>query len=143
MLEKGCRFERATEYESVLLSHLSIPFSSPSHVKGAYICVGMYHVPRSLLFIFSDSDGKRVCKKYEFVEPENLFIWFFLPINLLNVVLCEIEGKGTWSERNSRCFEIYSLVFTMPDESEIIDRYSQDITELSVSKDEKEKESEE
>ncbi|GKT19972.1 hypothetical protein ADUPG1_011610, partial [Aduncisulcus paluster] len=112
------------EVDDVHLSYLSIPFLLPHPVKGAYICVHKYGSSPSLLFTFSDSDGKKTYKKYEFTEPHNLYAWHFLPIDLSNIVLCEIEGKGTWDEKNCRWFGICSLVFTMPDESEIIERLS-------------------
>ncbi|GKT37342.1 hypothetical protein ADUPG1_010144, partial [Aduncisulcus paluster] len=95
----------------VKLSHLSIPFPSPSPMKGAYICVNKYDSSPSFLFTFTDCDGKKTCKKYEFTRPKHWYEWHFLPIDLDNVVLCEIEGKGTWYEKNSRCFDIRSLVF--------------------------------
>ncbi|GKT31534.1 hypothetical protein ADUPG1_005947 [Aduncisulcus paluster] len=99
----------------VFLSHLSIPFTSPSPMKGAYICVGKKYSSPSLLFTFTDCDGKKTFKKYEFTRPEDEYEWHFLPIDLDNVVLCEIEGKGTWFDKNNRYFFIYSLVFTMPE----------------------------
>ncbi|GKT23782.1 hypothetical protein ADUPG1_012536 [Aduncisulcus paluster] len=80
---------------SVELSHLSIPFPSPSPMKGAYICVSKFNSSPSLLFTFTDCDGKKTFKKYEFSRPEHYNEWHFLPIDLDNVVLCEIEGKGT------------------------------------------------
>ncbi|GKT35042.1 hypothetical protein ADUPG1_008283, partial [Aduncisulcus paluster] len=95
----------------VELSHLSIPFPSPSPMKGAYICVEKDSSSPSLRFTFTDCDGKKTSKKYEFIKPKHLYEWHFLPIDLDNVVLCEIEGKGMWEEENSRCFEIFSLVF--------------------------------
>ncbi|GKT36402.1 hypothetical protein ADUPG1_009374 [Aduncisulcus paluster] len=95
----------------VTLSHLSIPFPSPSPMKGAYICVNEYDSSPSLLFTLTDCDGKKTSKKYEFTKPENDYEWHFLPIDLDNVVLCEIEGKGMWKEKNSRCFDISSLIF--------------------------------
>ncbi|GKT35879.1 hypothetical protein ADUPG1_008946 [Aduncisulcus paluster] len=112
--------------DSVELSHLSIPFPSPSPMKGAYICVDDFNSSPSLLFIFTDCDGKKTSKKYEFTEPEHKYEWHFLPIDLDNVVLCEIEGKGTWwvCNKNSRCFCIYSLVFTMPEETIAAERLS-------------------
>ncbi|GKT15010.1 hypothetical protein ADUPG1_010601, partial [Aduncisulcus paluster] len=101
----------------VELSHLSIPFPSPSPMKGAYICVNEYTSSPSLLFTFTDCDGKKTFKKYEFTEPEHDYEWHFLPINLDNVVLCEIEGKGTWIYgKNDRSFLIYSLVFLRGDD---------------------------
>ncbi|GKT32161.1 hypothetical protein ADUPG1_006370 [Aduncisulcus paluster] len=108
----------------VQLSHLSIPFPSPSPMKGAYICVDKQYSSPSLLFTFADCDGKKTFKKYEFTEPKHGVEWHFLPIDLDNVVLCEIEGKGTWCNKNSRCFWIDSLVFTMPDETIAAERLS-------------------
>ncbi|GKT28344.1 hypothetical protein ADUPG1_004906 [Aduncisulcus paluster] len=95
----------------VTLSHLSIPFPSPSPMKGAYICVNKNTSSPSLLFTFTDCDGKKTCKKYELTRPEHYYEWHFLPIDLYNVVLCEIEGKGRRDNKNSRCFAINSLVF--------------------------------
>ncbi|GKT32393.1 hypothetical protein ADUPG1_006563 [Aduncisulcus paluster] len=116
-------YDKSSEAQKMLkgecylqLSHLSIPFASPSPMKGAYICVDGYNSSSSLLFTFTDCDGKKTFKKYEFTEPEHIFEWYFLPIDLCNVVLCEIEGKGMWREKKSRYFEILSLVFTMPEE---------------------------
>ncbi|GKT31569.1 hypothetical protein ADUPG1_005975 [Aduncisulcus paluster] len=95
----------------VYLSHLSIPFPTPSPMKGAYICVYKDYSSPQLLFTFTLSDGKKISKKYEFKWPEYWHEWHFLPIDLENVVLCEIEGKGTWEKKNSRYFYINSLVF--------------------------------
>ncbi|GKT36351.1 hypothetical protein ADUPG1_009332 [Aduncisulcus paluster] len=106
------------------LSHLSIPFPSPSPMKGAYICVSKYGTSPCLLFTFTDSDGKKTCKKYEFTRPKYCFEWYFLPIDLDNIVLCEIEGKGRWWEKNCRIFIINSLVFTMSEETVVAERLS-------------------
>ncbi|GKT35251.1 hypothetical protein ADUPG1_008446 [Aduncisulcus paluster] len=106
----------------VYLSHLSIPFPSPSPMKGAYICVS--DCSPSLLFTFTDCDGKKISKKYEFTEPKHKYEWHFLPIDLDNVVSCEIEGKGTWGNKNNRWFEIYSLVFTINEETIAAERLS-------------------
>ncbi|GKT27396.1 hypothetical protein ADUPG1_000025 [Aduncisulcus paluster] len=95
----------------VYLSHLSIPFPSPSPIKGAYMCVIKYYSSPSLLFTFTDASGKKTSKKFEFSEPKFLNEWHFLPIDLDNVVLCEIEGKGTWYEKHRRDYNISSLVF--------------------------------
>ncbi|GKT36039.1 hypothetical protein ADUPG1_009075 [Aduncisulcus paluster] len=101
---------------SVTLSHLSIPFPSPCPMKGAYICVHKYLSSPSLLFTFTDCDGKKTFKKYEFTRAGHSYEWYFLHIDLDNVVLCEIEGKGRWNLKKSRDFCIQSLVFTMPEE---------------------------
>ncbi|GKT31614.1 hypothetical protein ADUPG1_006007, partial [Aduncisulcus paluster] len=100
----------------VCLSHLSVPFPSPSPMKGAYICVDDDYSSPSLLFTFTDCDGKKINKKYEFTRPEYYLEWYFLPIDLNNVVLCEIEGKGRWNDEKSRYFCIYSLVFLRGDD---------------------------
>ncbi|GKT32705.1 hypothetical protein ADUPG1_006789, partial [Aduncisulcus paluster] len=102
--------------DRVFLSHLSIPFPSPSPMKGAYICVNKYTSSPSLLFTFTDCDGKKTCKKYEFTKPEHDYEWHFLPIDLDNVVLCEIEGKRMWCNKKCRYFRIYSLVFLRGDD---------------------------
>ncbi|GKT27427.1 hypothetical protein ADUPG1_013827 [Aduncisulcus paluster] len=110
--DQSLRAQRMLKWEdNVWLSHISIPFPSPSPMKVAYICVDKDDSSPSLLFTFTDCDGKKTCKKYEFIRPEHVFEWHFLPIDLANVVLCEIEGKGMWNEKNSRCFNILSLVF--------------------------------
>ncbi|GKT34526.1 hypothetical protein ADUPG1_007866 [Aduncisulcus paluster] len=99
------------DYSFVNFSHLSIPFPSPSPMKGAYICVHEDYSSPSLLFTLTLSNGTKTFKKYEFSEPKHEYEWHFLPIDLENVVLCEIEGKGTWEKKNSRYFRIESLVF--------------------------------
>ncbi|GKT30820.1 hypothetical protein ADUPG1_005653, partial [Aduncisulcus paluster] len=102
--------------DDVRLSHLSIPFSSPNPMKGAYICVEKYGSSPTLLFTFTYCDGKKINKKYEFTQPKHRFEWHFLAIDLDNVVLCEIEGKGRWDVKNCRYFCIYSLVFLRGDD---------------------------
>ncbi|GKT32886.1 hypothetical protein ADUPG1_006934 [Aduncisulcus paluster] len=109
---------------NVCLSHLSIPFPLPSPMKGAYICVIKDISSPSLLFTFTDCDGKKINKKYEFTEPEHKYELHFLPIDLDNVVLCEIEGKGMWEKKNSRYFYIRSLVFTISRETIEAERLS-------------------
>ncbi|GKT28233.1 hypothetical protein ADUPG1_000521, partial [Aduncisulcus paluster] len=112
LYDRSSRAQGMLKGESgVALSHLSIPFPSPSPMKGAYICVNKYACSPSLLFTFTDCDGKKTFKKYEFTRPKHSYEWHFLPIDLDNVVLCEIEGKGSWWGKNSRCFDIPSLIF--------------------------------
>ncbi|GKT32614.1 hypothetical protein ADUPG1_006724 [Aduncisulcus paluster] len=116
--------------DGVCLSHLSIPFPASSPMKGAYICVRKDWSSPSLLFTFTDYYGKKTSKKYEFTRPKHEFEWYFLPIDLDNVVLCEIEGKGmwelsrNWGWKNCRNFYIYSLVFTLPEETIEAERLS-------------------
>ncbi|GKT20111.1 hypothetical protein ADUPG1_011651 [Aduncisulcus paluster] len=100
----------------VWLSHLSVPFSLPHPMKGAYICVNEDSSP-SLFFTFTDCYGKKTSKKYEFTKPKDDEECYFLPIDLDNVVLCKIEGKGSWKEKNSRRFCIVSLVFLRGDDT--------------------------
>ncbi|GKT19182.1 hypothetical protein ADUPG1_011458, partial [Aduncisulcus paluster] len=106
--------------DDVVLSHLSIPFPSPSPLKGAYICVDNQENSPSLLFAFTDDDGKKTCKKYDFTKPDEKkwqrHEWYFLPIDLDNVVLCEIEGKGSWMDKKSVDFYIESLIFIRGDD---------------------------
>ncbi|GKT29915.1 hypothetical protein ADUPG1_014271 [Aduncisulcus paluster] len=99
----------------VRLSHLSISIPSPSSIKGAYICVDDSNSSPSLLFTFTDCDYKKTSKKYEFTRLKQ-YEWYFLPIDLSSVILCEIEGKGRWAGRNNRSFLINSLVFLRGDD---------------------------
>ncbi|GKT32584.1 hypothetical protein ADUPG1_006703, partial [Aduncisulcus paluster] len=115
--DKSSRAQKMLKGErGVCLSHLSIPFPSPSPMKGAYICVDKNYSSPSLLFTFTDCDGKKTYKKYEFTQPEHVFEWHFFSIDLDSVVLCEIEGKGTWKEKDNRHFNIHSLVFLRGDD---------------------------
>ncbi|GKT36712.1 Developmentally regulated GTP-binding protein 1 [Aduncisulcus paluster] len=97
--------------EFVVFSDLYIPFSSPSTMKGAYICVHRNWSSPTLLFFFTDCDGKKTFKKYEFTRPKHWYEWHFLPIDLPNVISCEIEGKGTWYEKNGLVYSIAGLIF--------------------------------
>ncbi|GKT27085.1 hypothetical protein ADUPG1_013605 [Aduncisulcus paluster] len=105
-----------SSYAQETLSHLSIPFLSPSPMKGANICVHKNNSSPSLLFTFTCSNGEKISKKYEFTKLKHWHEWHFLPIDLPNVILCEIQGKGTWKEKNSRCFQIESLIFITGDD---------------------------
>ncbi|GKT35945.1 hypothetical protein ADUPG1_009001, partial [Aduncisulcus paluster] len=101
--DESSRAQQMLKGECTLpLSHLSIPFSSPNPMKGAYICVHKNHSSPFLLFTFTDYDRKKTSKKYEFTRPKHGFEWHFLPIDLDNVVLCEIEGKGMWCNKNMK-----------------------------------------
>ncbi|GKT31840.1 hypothetical protein ADUPG1_006177 [Aduncisulcus paluster] len=95
----------------VSLSYLSIPFESANPVKGAYICVDESYSSPSLLFTFTHADGSKTSRKYVFLRPAHKNEWYFLPIDSYDITSCEIEGKGIFKEKNSRCFWIYSLVF--------------------------------
>ncbi|GKT25173.1 hypothetical protein ADUPG1_012948, partial [Aduncisulcus paluster] len=96
---------------SVWFTHLSIEFSSPGYIEGAYICLAKSHSCRYLLFTFTDSDGKMTYEKYEFREPVYYQEWHFIPIGIYNVVQCDIEGRDKWIEKTERYRGIDSLVF--------------------------------
>ncbi|GKT28086.1 hypothetical protein ADUPG1_000416 [Aduncisulcus paluster] len=98
------------------LSYLSIPFPSPSPLKGAHICMKSCNSQLSLFFTFTNSDGLKTNKKYEFEMIKDDTGSYFLPIDLPNIILCEIEGNIEGEEEKSRNFFINSLVFTMPEE---------------------------
>ncbi|GKT23174.1 hypothetical protein ADUPG1_012346, partial [Aduncisulcus paluster] len=122
----------------VWFTHLSIEFSSPGYIEGAYICLAKSHSCRFLLFTFTLSDETKIYKKYEFREPKRkkqsikyefprlaVDCWFSLPIDLSDVVLCEIEGE---SEHSRPVFALSSLIFRREETSEqIIDRLSKQL----------------
>ncbi|GKT35056.1 hypothetical protein ADUPG1_008293 [Aduncisulcus paluster] len=122
--------------DCVVLSHLSIPFPSPSPIQGAYISIHKNLSSPFLLSTFFLSDGTKIFKKYEFTRPKTDFEWHFIPIELTDVVLCEIEGKGRWREKNSRWFYISSLFFTISDEIIAAERLSLIPWDLYNTKDE-------
>ncbi|GKT22964.1 hypothetical protein ADUPG1_012281 [Aduncisulcus paluster] len=116
--DQSSRAQRMLKGEDdVRLSHLSIPFPSPSPLKAAYICVDKDDSSPSLLFTFTDCDRKKIFKKYEFPKPKYRYQWYFLPIDLNNIVLCEIEGKGILNNHYCRYFRIQSLVFIRGDDN--------------------------
>ncbi|GKT18515.1 hypothetical protein ADUPG1_004261, partial [Aduncisulcus paluster] len=89
-------------------THISIPFSSSSPMKGAYICLRGDSSPLlDLSFTLTSSKGEKTSKKYEFP----LFYecdgsrWYFLPVDLPDVVLCEITEEVDWI----KYFRILSL----------------------------------
>ncbi|GKT26532.1 hypothetical protein ADUPG1_013388 [Aduncisulcus paluster] len=75
--------------------HLSIPFLEFSGVKGVYICINRDSGPISLQFSFVLLSGLRIPKNVSFSQPTHDLEWHFVPIKLVDVVLCEIDGKGT------------------------------------------------
>ncbi|GKT36015.1 hypothetical protein ADUPG1_009057 [Aduncisulcus paluster] len=105
----------------VYFSHMAIPFPSPSPIKGAYICMDKSYSSPSLLFTFTNSDGRKIPKRYEFAKPKKQSGWFYLQIDLLNVVNCEIKGRNEWGYQYSRHSCICSLVFVRG-ESSIVER---------------------
>ncbi|GKT14580.1 hypothetical protein ADUPG1_010512 [Aduncisulcus paluster] len=98
-------------FGSVTFSYLSIPFSSCVPMKGAYIQIDQYLGCSLFLFIFTHSDGTKTFKTYEFTQPKRYNEWYFLPIDLSDVVCCEIKGKGSWKEERRRSFKILGLDF--------------------------------
>ncbi|GKT29149.1 hypothetical protein ADUPG1_001066, partial [Aduncisulcus paluster] len=98
--EDGEEYDQSSEAQKMMLgernvghfTHISIPFSPASPLKGAYICL--------------EGKGEITAKKYEFPE-KYVCIWYYLPIDLSDIILCEITGKG----RYKQYFSISSLVF--------------------------------
>ncbi|GKT35686.1 hypothetical protein ADUPG1_003034, partial [Aduncisulcus paluster] len=70
-------------------THISIPFSSSSPMKGAYICLdGDSSPPSHLIFTLKSSQGEKTFKKSEFPGFTGKH-WYFLPVDLPDVVLKE------------------------------------------------------
>ncbi|GKT34419.1 hypothetical protein ADUPG1_007775 [Aduncisulcus paluster] len=91
-----------------------VPFSTSTPIKGAYICIGGKNtrLPSHLIFSLTSSNGEKMVKKYEFPELEG-YHWYYLPIDLSDIVLCEITGKG----KDEESFEIDSFVFISREET--------------------------
>ncbi|GKT22393.1 hypothetical protein ADUPG1_004509, partial [Aduncisulcus paluster] len=76
-------------------TYISIPFSSSSPMKGAYICLDgdiWMSPPSHLIFTLTSSKREKTSKKYEFPEFEGEH-WYFLPVDLPDVVLWRLQGK--------------------------------------------------
>ncbi|GKT16552.1 hypothetical protein ADUPG1_010938 [Aduncisulcus paluster] len=115
-------------------TYISIPFSSYPPVKGAYIQLGeainldLDSRPSNLIFTFTTSDGEKISKRYDFPGfrySEPRYCWYFLPVDLSDVMLCEITGKG----RKKEHFSIISLMFIREEtREETIAREAREIT---------------
>ncbi|GKT28726.1 hypothetical protein ADUPG1_000833, partial [Aduncisulcus paluster] len=105
--EDGEEYDQSSEAQKMMLgernvghfTHISIPFSPASPLKGAYICLEGKGSPTSshLIFTFTSSKGEITAKKYEFPE-KYVCIWYYLPIDLSDIILCEITGKGRYKQ---------------------------------------------
>eukprot|EP00764_Aduncisulcus_paluster_P014065 gnl/Carplike_NY0171/7907_a10948_182.p1 GENE.gnl/Carplike_NY0171/7907_a10948_182~~gnl/Carplike_NY0171/7907_a10948_182.p1 ORF type:complete len:262 (+),score=48.12 gnl/Carplike_NY0171/7907_a10948_182:136-921(+) len=87
-------------------TYLSIPFTSKD-MKGAHMLLSSTeHPPAYLILTFTSSLKERSSKRYDFPDFKGRR-WFFLNIELDDVVLCEIEGEG----RTGPSFSIRQLTF--------------------------------
>eukprot|EP00764_Aduncisulcus_paluster_P006897 gnl/Carplike_NY0171/2280_a3074_673.p1 GENE.gnl/Carplike_NY0171/2280_a3074_673~~gnl/Carplike_NY0171/2280_a3074_673.p1 ORF type:complete len:383 (-),score=57.57 gnl/Carplike_NY0171/2280_a3074_673:402-1550(-) len=92
-------------------THISVPFSSVSPVKGAYICLSSHpNPPSQLFFTFTSSKKKKIIKRFEFPEIERSCSWFLLSFDLDDIISCKIQGKGS-KEDDDCSFIIRSLVY--------------------------------
>ncbi|GKT32229.1 hypothetical protein ADUPG1_006425 [Aduncisulcus paluster] len=98
----------------VSFSHLFFPFTS-SNLKGAYICINKWYGPQFLVFSFTLSSGEQRIKKYKFKKFKCNAQWLFLPIDLHEVTVVEIEGTGMWNDKKCGKTYIDSLVFISED----------------------------
>ncbi|GKT24542.1 hypothetical protein ADUPG1_012767 [Aduncisulcus paluster] len=89
--DQSCFAQEKVKEESDcgFFTHIFIPFSSSSPIKGAYISIR--NIPGSLpplylVFTVSSSKGEKVSKKYEFPEFEEHH-WYFFPVDLFALML--------------------------------------------------------
>ncbi|GKT33341.1 hypothetical protein ADUPG1_007283, partial [Aduncisulcus paluster] len=72
-------------------THINIHFPSVSPMKAVYICIfgdsSYFSPPSHLIFGFTSSKGEKTSKKYKFPEFGGNH-WYFLPVNLPDVVFC-------------------------------------------------------
>ncbi|GKT29794.1 hypothetical protein ADUPG1_014203 [Aduncisulcus paluster] len=81
---------------SVDFTHLTIPFRSPSFLKGIYMCVGWNSGPVNLTITFYKDDGTFEHRTYIFEKRPEMFEWHFLPVDLKYIVRCGIVAKKSW-----------------------------------------------
>ncbi|GKT17634.1 hypothetical protein ADUPG1_011148, partial [Aduncisulcus paluster] len=79
---------------------LLIPFTSPHYVGEFCICNHNHpHGIKRFDAVFTDSSGNRIVKKYDIIEgiyPEKTCFWVSFPVDLPNIVSCEILIQETW-----------------------------------------------
>ncbi|GKT26809.1 hypothetical protein ADUPG1_013488 [Aduncisulcus paluster] len=84
--------------DGLCFSQISLPFISRSSVKGIYLLVGI-DCPKHLSIIFTHGDtGLVSVKEYDFDKPRMDCAWYYLPVDLENVIKCkfEVEDEKCW-----------------------------------------------
>ncbi|GKT21685.1 hypothetical protein ADUPG1_011965 [Aduncisulcus paluster] len=108
------------ERGELLFSHLTVPFSSPSQIKGVYLCVSSEVTAICLNVTLTMEDGRKTLKKYQLPQKKDWTNCFFLPIDTPNVLKCEIEGNGIKNAQESGYVAIYSIAFIRDETSDEI-----------------------
>ncbi|GKT19887.1 hypothetical protein ADUPG1_011593, partial [Aduncisulcus paluster] len=90
-------------------SHLSIPFQDKCCPKGVYICFKQNKKTPAFRFVFTHSDGKQTFMKCAVEDLEHKHEWHFFPMDLSDVVLCEVERK--WVQNTNVLIHFESIFF--------------------------------
>ncbi|GKT26131.1 hypothetical protein ADUPG1_004678 [Aduncisulcus paluster] len=90
----------------VEFTHLSLSFFSPEILKGLYMNVERDYGPTSLTISFTHSNGNVSKKEYEFSRPKEGFEWGYLPVELEDVIKCDIDVKDCWDMHFPNEFEL-------------------------------------
>ncbi|GKT34511.1 hypothetical protein ADUPG1_007853 [Aduncisulcus paluster] len=85
--------------QDVPFSHLTLPFVSSTHLEGVYVCIDQLAGPPHLLLTFINTKGVKIFKKYMFLQPTDFLEWFYMPVDLDDIVSCTIEGWEIWEDR--------------------------------------------
>ncbi|GKT28108.1 Golgin subfamily A member 6-like protein, partial [Aduncisulcus paluster] len=76
---------------------IHFPFVSPHNVQ--YFCVSYHESPKSVKEFnatFTTSTGARVVKEYEYAKPSGKFSWQLFPVDLDDIVQCDLESLKCW-----------------------------------------------
>ncbi|GKT28939.1 hypothetical protein ADUPG1_014060, partial [Aduncisulcus paluster] len=95
---------------------IHFPFVSPHNVQ--YFCVSYHESPKSVKEFnatFTTSTGARVVKEYEYAKPSGKFSWQLFPVDLDDIVQCDLESLKCWDRSVVESSRLYSIRFLTKD----------------------------
>ncbi|GKT27787.1 hypothetical protein ADUPG1_000181, partial [Aduncisulcus paluster] len=96
---------------------IHFPFVSPHNVQ--YFCVSYYHEGsksvKEFNAIFTTSSGEKVVKEYEYERNLEKFSWQLFPVDLDDIVQCDLETLKCWDGSVVESSRLYSIRFLTKD----------------------------
>ncbi|GKT17225.1 hypothetical protein ADUPG1_011065, partial [Aduncisulcus paluster] len=96
---------------------IHFPFVSPHNVQ--YFCVSYYHEAlkgvKEFNAIFTTSSGEKVVKEYEYETYLGKCSWQLFPVDLDDIVQCDLESLKCWDGSVVESSRLYSIRFLTKD----------------------------